>query len=56
MSSVSEAYADVTPLLRLNQQPPLTSLSHNLTILVALCLEDEPLQRKYILSDTGAIS
>lgn len=55
MSSASEAYAGITPLLRLNQRPPLTVLSAGLgqdsAMLAALCLEDKAFQRKYIPGD-----
>ncbi|KQQ97718.1 hypothetical protein [Deinococcus sp. Leaf326] len=55
MSLASKAYAGVTPLLRLNQQPPLTVLSTGLgqdfAMLAALCLEDNAFQCKYIPGD-----
>lgn len=55
MSSKQGKFQAATPLLRLNQRPPLTVLSAGLgqdsAMLAALCLEDKPFQRKYIPGD-----
>ncbi|AFD27314.1 hypothetical protein DGo_PB0045 (plasmid) [Deinococcus gobiensis I-0] len=60
MSSASEAYAGIMPLLRLNQRPPLTVLSASLgqdsAMLATLCLEDKAFQRHYVFGGTVPIS